>query len=87
MHGCIVVVMVMSSIYALMGGKHRPFLDSSPPTTDQDAWMMSSIAMMSAVGEMVQPAMMLPGAIPCPKMRLLILKNIQREFQKSYIFI
>lgn len=35
---------------------------------------------------MVQPAMMLPGAVPCPKMRLLTLKNIQKEFQKNMYF-
>ncbi|TWW78135.1 Cadherin-23 Otocadherin [Takifugu flavidus] len=42
----------MSSMYALIGGRRSPFFNRSPPTTQRDARMMSSIAMVNASGEM-----------------------------------
>uniref|UniRef100_UPI003AAC2FBD heat shock factor protein 2 n=1 Tax=Centroberyx gerrardi TaxID=166262 RepID=UPI003AAC2FBD len=57
-HALVVVSVVISSMYALMGGSRRPGFSCSPPTTHRDAQMMTSMAMVKASGEMVHPAMM-----------------------------
>lgn len=53
-----VVIVVMSSMYTMIEGRHSPFLKCSPPTTFHDAQRMSTIAMVNARGEMVQPNIM-----------------------------
>ncbi len=57
-HALVVVMVVMSSIYALIGGSRSPLFRRSPPTTQRDARIINSIAMVKASGEMVQPAIM-----------------------------
>ena len=47
MHGFVAVIVVMSSMYAPIGGKCKPLLDLSPPTIHRDARLMSSIAVCS----------------------------------------
>ena len=56
--GMVEVRVVISSMYALMGGSRRPGVSCSPPTTHRDARMITSMAMVKANGEMVHPAMM-----------------------------
>eukprot|EP00064_Thunnus_orientalis_P008536 superscaffoldBa00001022_g8559 len=41
---------IMSSMYALIGGRRSPFFKHSPLTTHHDARMMTSIAMINARG-------------------------------------
>lgn len=57
-HGRVGVRVVMSSMYALMGGSHRPGFCCTPPTTHCDARIMTSMVMVKASREMVHPAMM-----------------------------
>jgi hypothetical protein len=47
----------MSSIYAWIGGRRIPFLAHSAPT-HLEALMMTSLAIVKAMGEIVQPAVM-----------------------------
>lgn len=54
----VVVSVVMLSMYALIGGRRSPALVRSPPTTHFEALMMTSMAIVKAKGETVQPAMM-----------------------------
>ncbi len=63
-HPAVVVRMVMSSMYARIGGRRIPFLVRSPPTTHLEALMMTSMAIVKARGEIVQPAMM-PTSTRC----------------------
>lgn len=58
MHGFVAVIFVMSSMYALIRGRHSPFSKCSLPTTNCETQLMNSIAMVKARGEMVQPAVM-----------------------------
>ncbi len=53
-HAFVVVSVVMSSIYALIGGSHSPFLSHSPPTTHPDA-QTSSTTMVNASGRRYSP--------------------------------
>lgn len=55
-HALVVAIIVMLSIYTLIGGRLSPLFNRSPPTTHQDTRMISSIAMVNASGDMVQPA-------------------------------
>lgn len=55
-HALVVAIVVMSSVYTLIGGRLSPLFNRSPPTTHRDARMISSIAMVNASGDMVQPA-------------------------------
>jgi len=52
----VVVMVVMSSMYALTGGSRIPEAKRSPPTTHLDALMITYIAMIKASGEKVHPA-------------------------------
>ena len=52
----VVVMIVMSSMYALIGGSRIPEAKRSPPTTHFDALIITSIAMVKASGEMMHPA-------------------------------
>lgn len=56
-YGAVIVVRVILSILALMGGRRTPQISLSPPTTHLDALMMTSITMVNANGEM-HPAIM-----------------------------
>ena len=51
-HGMIVVSVVMSSMYALMGERRRPALSCWPLATHLEARIMTSIAMVKARREM-----------------------------------
>jgi len=51
----LVVMVVMSSMYVLIGGSRIPEAKCSLPTTHFDALMITSIAMVKASGEMVHP--------------------------------
>ena len=53
-----VVRVVVSSMYAWIGGRWILFLVHSPPTTHFEVLMMTSMAIVKARGEIVQPAMM-----------------------------
>jgi len=55
-HATVVVMVVMSSMYALIGGSHIPEAKCSPRTTHLDALMITSIVMVKASGEMLHPA-------------------------------
>lgn len=55
-HAAVMVSVVMSSMYAWIGGSQSPFLVRSPPTTHLEALMMTSMAIDKAWGEIVQPA-------------------------------
>lgn len=57
-HALVADMVVMSSMYALIGGRRRLVFISRPPTTHLDALMMSSFDIVKARGEMVQPATM-----------------------------
>ena len=50
MHAFVVLSVIMSSMYALIGGRRSPFFKHSPLTTHHDARMMTSIAMINARG-------------------------------------
>lgn len=52
----VVVMVVMSSMNALIGGSRIPEANRSPPTTHFDALMITYIATVKASGEMVHPA-------------------------------
>lgn len=62
-HGFVVFMVVMWSIYALIGSKGRPCSNLSPPTTHADARMITSIAIVNAKAEVVQPAI-IPISFP-----------------------
>jgi len=51
--GTVVVMVVMSSMHALIGGSRIPEAKHSPPTAHLDALMIISIPMVKASGEMV----------------------------------
>lgn len=57
-HGAVVVMVVRSSIKALMDGRQLPGVRCSPPTTHFDDLMMTLIAMVNANGDMVHLAIM-----------------------------
>lgn len=50
-HGFVAVIVIMLFIYALIGGRSK----RCHPTTHLDAWLIISIAMVNARGEIVQP--------------------------------
>lgn len=52
------VIVVMSSMYALIRGSRSPLCSRSPPTNHGEAQIMSSIAIINASGDMAQPAIM-----------------------------
>jgi len=52
----VVVMFVMSSMYALIDGSRIPEAKRSPPTIHLDALMITPIDMVKASGEMVHPA-------------------------------
>ena len=59
----VVVSVVKSSIYALIGGSQRPSLSCST-TTHSETQMMTSMAMVMPKGEIVHPAM-IPVVLWC----------------------
>jgi len=71
----VVVMFVMSSMYALIGGSRI-----SPPTTHLDDLMITSIAMVKASGEMVHPAI-----IPTSKHFHVVLNSGETKLQISKI--
>lgn len=54
----LVVIVVMSSMYALIGGSRSPLCSRSPPTNHREAQIIISIAIINASGDMAQPAIM-----------------------------
>ncbi len=60
----VVVRVVMSSMYAWIGGRWIQFLVRSPPSTHLEALMMTSMAIVKARGKIVQAAMM-PTSMHC----------------------
>ena len=50
-HGAVNVMVVMSSMKALIGGRHGPPCNLSPPTTHFEALIMTSIATVKVSGD------------------------------------
>lgn len=57
-HAAVVVSVVMSSMYARIGGSRSPFFVRSPPITHLEGLIMTSMAIVKARGEIVQPDIM-----------------------------
>lgn len=57
-HALVDIIVVMSSIKRPDRGKHSLLFRCTPPATHHETRIISSIAMVKASGEMVQPAIM-----------------------------